>query len=98
MTSSERRKWPRPRPHNQAVIRVAEVRPARAATVYTLFALVLVAYILGGIAFLILLHRTQQVCEPLRAGQQLGSEATTAAGRGYADTFGEAADQLGCRR
>ena len=95
--TEERRKWPRPRPQNQAVIRIAEVRPARAATVYTLFALMFVGYIVGGFAFLILLHRTQQVCEPLRAGQELGREATTQAGHGFADTFGDAANRLGCR-
>lgn len=86
----------RPKPEKQGVVRIALIRPARASTVYTLFALVLVAYVLGGLAFLTLLHRTQQVCEPLRAGQQAGQQATTKAGHDFADTFGRAADGLGC--
>lgn len=88
---------PARKPETQGVVHVALVRPARAVTVYILFALVFLLGGLGAAAYTSLVHRTQAVCEPLRSGQALAPRATSDAGRGFAETFGSAADTLGCR-
>lgn len=89
---------PTRKPPTEGVVHVALVRPARAVTVYVLFAIIFIYGVLGTSATIILWHRTQEVCGPLRSGQALAPRATSDAGRGFASTFGDAANKLGCPR
>lgn len=74
------------------------VQPAKAVVVYGLMIVFLAALVLGGVAYVDLLQRTRAVCEPLRAGQALGAQATTQVGKSFARTFGDSADKLGCSK
>lgn len=85
------------RPAVEGVVHVALVRPARAVTVYVLAAILAISLIIVTILLIMLWHRTGQVCQPLRAGQEAGQQATTQAGRDFAATFGHSADRLGCK-
>lgn len=72
------------------------IQPARAIVVYALFLVMGAAIVLGAVGYSHLIDRTNAVCGPLRSGQDLAGQATSATGKGLANTFGAAADKLQC--
>lgn len=74
------------------------IQPAHAVVVYALMVCLAAAVAIGAVAYVTLTHRIANVCEPLRVGQHLGSQATTKVGHDLASTFGHSADSLGCAK